>query len=90
MLHGDDAVPESAPAAQAGGGRVLNPNGDAAEVTAKLVTRRQGDILLARNKKGLGQINSAFDAAVAPELYCGNGNHAVSLSPVRERHRGGD
>lgn len=63
-------------------GAFSNPNGDVAEVTARWLHDACEDILLARNKRGLG--SGSAPVSTLPwllELYCGNGNHAVSLSP---------
>ena len=63
-------------------GAFSNPNGDVAEVTARWLHDACEDILLARNKKGLGLGSTPLSTLPwLLELYCGNGNHAVSLSP---------
>ena len=63
-------------------GAFSNPNGDVAEVTARWLHDVCEDILLARNEKGSGQgLTPVSTLPWLLELYCGNGNHAVSLSP---------
>ena len=63
-------------------GAFSNPNGDVAEITARWLHDVTEDILLARNKRGVGYgLTPVSNLPWLLELYCGNGNHAVSLSP---------
>lgn len=60
-------------------GAFSNPNGDVAEVTAEWLYATVGDIRRLRGGSGAGASSSLLPSLV--ELYSGNGNHTVNLSP---------